>query len=77
MIIERSSDRIRAHDEQILRYWVEVRELASGTVRKLPLTAVRVVYLKRGKKNEPPMPDREVLRLKDDAETWEVETLTN
>jgi hypothetical protein len=58
-------------DKQILRYWVEVRDLASGSVGKLPLTAVRLVCLKTGKKNEPPLPDREVLRLQDDKETWE------
>jgi hypothetical protein len=58
-------------DKKILRYWVEVRELASGSVRKLPLTAVRLICLKRGKKNEPPLPDRELLRLQDDEETWE------
>lgn len=60
--------------EQVLRYWVEVRELASGSVRKLPLTAVRLVCLKRGKKNEPPLPEKELLRLQDDAETWETAT---
>jgi hypothetical protein len=58
-------------DKRILRYWVEVRELASGSVRVLPLSAVRLICLKRGKKNEPPLPDRELLRLQDDEETWE------
>lgn len=60
--------------EKIFRYWVEVRELASGSVRKLPLTAVRLVCLRRGKTNEPAVPARELLQLKDEAETWEVET---
>lgn len=64
----------RLSDKRILRYWVEVRELASGSVRKLPLTAVRLVCLKREKKNEPLLPDREVLRLQDDEKTWEAET---
>ena len=58
-------------DKRILRYWVEVRELASGSVRKLPLSAVRLICLKKGKKNEPPLPDRELLRLQDEGETWE------
>jgi hypothetical protein len=40
-----------------------------------PLTAVRLVCLKRGKKNEPPLPDREVLHLQDDEETWEASDL--
>jgi hypothetical protein len=61
-------------DKRIFRYWVEVRELASGSVRKLPLTGMRLVCLARGKRNEPPVPDKELLRLTDDAETWEVET---
>ena len=64
----------RLSDKTILRYWVEIRELASRSVRKLPLTAVRMVCLKRGKKNEPLTPDREVLRLQDDEETWEAES---
>ena len=61
-------------DKRILRYWVEIRDLKSGSVRKLPLTAVRLVCLKGGKKNKPLPPDREVLRLHDDEETWELET---
>ena len=61
-------------DTRLLRYWVEVRELASGSVRKLPLSAVRLICLNRGKKNEPPLPDKALLRLQDDKETWEVET---
>jgi hypothetical protein len=64
----------RLSDKQIFRYWVEVRGLKSGSVRKLPLTAAKVICLKRGKKNEPPLPDKELLRLQDDKETWEVET---
>ncbi len=64
----------RLSEEKLLRYWVEVRKLAGGSVRTLPLTAVRLVFLKRGKKNEPPLPDREVLRLQDDEETWEADT---
>jgi hypothetical protein len=39
-------------EKRIFRYWVEIRELATGSVRKLPLTAVRMVCLKMGKKNE-------------------------
>jgi hypothetical protein len=65
----------RLSDKKILRYLVEVRDVASGSVRKLPLTAVRLVCLKREKKNEPLMPDREVLRLQDDEENWEASDL--
>lgn len=64
----------RLSDKQIFRYWVEVRELATGTVRKLPLTAAKVICLKTGTKNEPLPPDRELLQLKDDEATWEAET---
>lgn len=63
----------RLSDKRILRYWVEVRDLATGSVRKLPLTAWRVVCLKRGKKNEPPLPDKELLRLEDDGQIVEAE----
>jgi hypothetical protein len=65
----------RLSDKRILRYWVEVREVGSGSVRKLPLTAVRIVCLKRGRRSERPLPDREVLRLQDDEETWEASDL--
>jgi hypothetical protein len=64
----------RLSDKQIYRYWVEVRELASGSVHKLPLTAVKMICLKTGKKNEPLPPPRKLLQLKDGEETWEVET---
>jgi hypothetical protein len=35
---------------------------------------VRLVCLKREKKNEPLLTDRELLRLQDDEETWEAAT---
>lgn len=61
----------KVSDKKILRYWVEVRDVTSGSVRKLPLTTWRVICLKRGKKYEPLLPDRELLRLQDGEETWE------
>lgn len=64
----------RLSDKKIFRYWIEIRELASGSMRKLPLTAVRLVCLKTAKKNEPLPPPRELLRLQDGEETWEAET---
>ncbi len=64
----------RLSDKQIFRYWVEARELATGSVRKLPLTAAKVICLKTGKKNEPLPPARELLQLQDGEEKWEVET---
>ena len=60
--------------KQIFRYWVEVHELATGSVRKLPLTQWKVICLKRGKKDEPPLPDREVLKLEDEGDNWESES---
>jgi hypothetical protein len=58
-------------EKRIFRYWIEIRELASGSVRTLPLTAVMKISLARRKKNEPPIPNEELLQLKDEAETWE------
>jgi hypothetical protein len=63
------------NEKQIFRYWVEIRELAHGSVRTLPLTGVVKICLARRKKNEPPIPNEEVLRLKDGAETWEAKSL--
>lgn len=63
------------NEKQIFRYWVEIRELATGSVRTLPLTAVMKICLARRKKNEPPIPNEEVLQLKDGAETWEAKNL--
>lgn len=48
---------------------IEVRELATGSVRKLPLTAVRLVALV-----EPRVPDEERLHLQDGDEKWELKT---
>jgi len=63
------------NQKQILRYWVEIRELASGSVRTLPLTAVVRICLAKRKKNEAPIPNEELLHLKDEAETWEAKSL--
>lgn len=63
------------NEKQIFRYWVEIRELASGSIRAMPLTAVMKVCLARRKKSEPPISNQQVLQLKDGAETWEARTL--
>jgi hypothetical protein len=62
-------------EKQIFRYWIEIRDLASGVVRTLPLTAVMRISLARRKKNEPPIPNEELLQLKDEAEIWEAKTV--
>jgi hypothetical protein len=63
------------NDQQVFRYWVELRELASGTVRKLSLTAVTKISLARQKKNESPPLRQTVLRLHDGAESLEASNL--
>jgi hypothetical protein len=73
--VTRAKKEKKLSDKQIFRYWVEVREIANGAVRQLPLTAVRLICLKRGKKNEPPLPDRELVQLQDGEEKWEAETV--
>lgn len=60
-----------SEDKHIFRYWVEIRELASGSVRKLPLTAVLKICLARHKKNQRPVPNEELLHLQDGNETFE------
>ena len=63
------------NDKQIFRYWVEIRELASGSVRALPLNAVVKICLAKRKKNEAPIPNEELLHLKDGAEKLEAKSL--
>jgi hypothetical protein len=61
-------------DKQIFRYWVEVRELRTGSVRELPLIGVRKIYIPRNK-NDAGIPDEDVLELKDGSETREAKNL--
>jgi hypothetical protein len=62
------------NEKQIFRYWVEIRELASGSVRTLPLTAVVKICLARPKQNEAPIPNEQLLHLKDGTETLEAKS---
>jgi hypothetical protein len=62
-------------NEQIFRYWVEIRELATGSIRTHPLTGVVKICLAKRKKNEPPIPNEELLQLNDGVETWEAKNL--
>lgn len=50
---------------QVFRCWIEVREMSSGSVRILPLTAATRIHIPR-KKSEEQRPSEEILRLKDD-----------
>jgi hypothetical protein len=61
----------RPENQHRYRYWVEIRDLRDGSVRNLPLTALRLVHL-GGKRGEPPQPDEQRLRLQDDATVLEV-----
>lgn len=52
--------------KRIYRYWVELRDLQDGSIRDLPLTAVKRIHLPR-KKGDRQEPDQQVLRLQDDS----------
>jgi hypothetical protein len=56
--------------QQVFRYWVEVRELANGSARNLPLNGVTKVHIPRTKK-ETQKPNEEILQLKDGSATLE------
>jgi hypothetical protein len=64
----------RAIAEQSFRYWVEIRDLANGSVRNLPLLAVARVHIPRGKR-EAQKPTEEALQLKDGPATLEASNL--
>ena len=64
----------RPEDEQIFRYWVEVRDLANGSVLSLPLSAVARIHIPR-KKNEAQRPREEILRLQDGSAILEAISL--
>lgn len=62
----------RPQDRRIFRYEVEVRDLASGEVRHLPVAAFRRIPLVYT--HDDPPPTRVVLRLTDDNEVIEATT---
>lgn len=59
---------------QVFRCWIEVREVSSGWVRTLPLTAATRIHIPR-RKSEEQRPSEEILQLKDDAVTLEAKNL--
>ena len=59
--------------EHLFRYWVEIRDLSSGTVRQLPLIAVKKIPLIRRGKEEPP-PAEECLQVTDGTSRIEAAT---
>jgi hypothetical protein len=64
----------RPESRHIYRYWVELRDRHNGSVRNLPLTALRLVHLSR-KHGDPPQPDEQRLRLQDDTRAIEARDL--
>lgn len=62
--------------EQIFRYWIEVRTLQDGAIRRLPMTAVMMVPLV-GSKVKPQPLSRRVLRIQDDSEMLEADDFEN
>lgn len=68
------NDKDAAHRNQVFRCWIEVREVSSGSVRNLPLTAATRIHIPR-KKSEEQRPSEEILLLKDDAVTLEATNL--
>ena len=56
--------------KRIYRYWVELRDRRDGSVRELPLNALKRIHLPT-KKGAPRLPDELVLQLQDGAEIIE------
>jgi hypothetical protein len=56
----------RGPREEIFLYWVEVRDLQSGSTRSLPLGGVTRIHIPSRKK-ETPRPREEIFQLKDDS----------
>ena len=69
-----TNDHDRPESPRHYRYWVEIRDLRAGSVRTLPLHALRLVHLSR-KRGEPPRPDAQLLRLQDDSKVIEAKDL--
>jgi len=57
-------------NQQVFRYWVEVREQVNGAVRHLPINGVTKIHIPRTKK-EAQKPNEEILQLKDGTATLE------
>jgi hypothetical protein len=60
--------------QQVFRCWVEVRERANGSVRRLPLNGVAKIHIPRTK-NEAQKPNEEILQLKDGTATLEAKSI--
>jgi hypothetical protein len=60
--------------QQVFRYWVEIRELANGSARNLPLNGVTKIRIPRTKK-EAQTRNEEILQLKDGPATLEANSI--
>jgi hypothetical protein len=69
-----NSHRFPPESQRICRYWVEIRDLRDGSVRTLPLQAMKIVHL-GGERGDPPPHDEQVLRLQDDSTVIEAKDL--
>jgi hypothetical protein len=60
--------------KRIFRHWVEIRDLKSGSVRQLSLSAVAKIHIPR-RRNEPQRPTEGFLEVVDDEEALVPKTL--
>jgi hypothetical protein len=51
-------------DKWLFCCWIEILELKTGVKRELPLKGIRKIHIPR-KKNDPQLPDEDVLQLED------------
>ena len=70
-----NTDRDDPEDRRVYRYDVELKELGSGTSRRVPLQVLRAIHIPT-KKGEVEKPPRDFLRLQDadflvEAESFE------
>lgn len=64
-------------NQQVYRYWIELRDRRDGSVRELPLKALKQIHLP-AKKGAPRLPDEVVLQVSDGEEVleaWDIDDL--
>jgi hypothetical protein len=54
----------RAMTAEMYRYWIELRDVTTGSIREIPLQVLRRVYIPTRKDGQH-RPDEEILRLQD------------
>ena len=68
-----SRDEDLPEDQQFFRYWIEIRVLADGSARTLPLSATRMIHLPT-RKSRSQLPDEQLLQLQDGSEILEAKS---